>query len=952
MSRIFRGGAALALLPLLAQPTAAQVRRPDPVTVAVRIAPADAGPYVLTTAPGVRAVTPAAGQARPGDLPLTFFLSPSIPAGRTRIATLALPRSSVPVWYGVPERRELGLSGPSDAVVTHGRNLLSVTATNRGNVDARVRVRAHSPTLQVRVDSDSARVPAGATTLIALHVIVPGSAQPGTAYEVRVSLATNGEEHAAATTVRVRVGTARTRLPVQVGVLRGAHGDSPLLWASADGWIADSVRLRGTFASRGPWWYGSLAPRGRSLRVSAPGWRFEAGEIDLARPSDVLPWLGGTGLRAEIGRARGWSLAGGWIRMPITGAAAAQVSAGLHGPGLTLDAALLGMARPGVRSLFPTLALSAGGPRARGGLSGGALLTGAAAAPVGSGNAQVSIGGLRGAATASRTAQPADATAELTLSTVATAAVDLRTGAGTSLFATGVGSRAERDSAGDERHLSSSTSVRAGARYRASHLAVVPAIELRTLSREGRPDVTARTAGVAASSTLGRGASVRVDAGWTRHSSADSSFGSPRLSGGLEWRGAPGFLILATGYGNAGTLAASRAPALHGQLVAGLRSTAAAADLDLQLERQRGGTPIVHGTATASLHVGWQSDVLLAVRRSPPLAVGPAWSVALGLRSSLLGIPVPRGDRRPVLFEDLNANGRRDSGERGLPGVPLAAAHGWAGVTDAAGRFTAPAAGIAEPDLSSLGEGWRVTAVTPRAIAAVRLGSLAVRVVFRDLDPSSVERTPRGAAVLVSPRGEVTPAPLDSTGAARWSDLSPGTYRAYHLAPGALPAATPADAAQLAIAAGDEAEAVLLASYQPRRILVRRLGAGSDPLSAAATPTPAPAPPPARSAPRTPLQGDAPDGCGPERGTGTVRPSMTETEVACSLGSPARVSRHGTWSYWFYRRTPGARGAVYDDVVFFGNALVVTAIVREPGRRYDGPPAHGRVVEELRAAGH
>lgn len=946
----FPRGVALALLPLLAQAAAAQNLRPDPVTVAVRIPPADAGPYVLTTAPGVRAVTPAAGQARPGDLPLTFFVSPSIPAGRTRIATLALPGDSVPVWYNVPERRHLVLSGLSEAVVTHGRNLLSVTATNRGNVEERGQVRAHSPSLQVRVDSDSARVPAGATTLIALHVIVSGSAQPGMTYEVRVSLATNGEGHAAATTMRVRVGSARARLPVEVGVLREAHGDPPLQWVSADGWIADSVRLRGTFASRGPWWYGSLAPRGRSLRVSAPGWRFEAGEIDLVRPSDVSPWLGGTGLRAEIGRARGWSLAGGWIRMPLTGATAAQLSAGLHGPGLTLDAALLGMARPGMRSLFPTLALSAGGLRARGGLSGGALLTGAAAVPVGSGNAQVSIGGLRVAATASRTAQPADATAALTLSTVATGAVDLRTGATTSLFAAAVGNRAERDSAEEKRQLSSAASVRAGARYRASHLAVIPAIELRTLSRKGRPGVTARTAGVAGSSTLGRGASLRIDAGWTTLSSADSSFGSPRLSGGLEWRAAPGFLILAAGYGDAGTVAVSRAPPLHAQLVAGLRRTLAAADLDLLLERQRDGTPVIHGTATASLHVGWQSDVLLAVKRSPPLAAGPAWSVALGLRSSLLGIPVPRGDRRPVLFEDLNANGRRDSGERGLPGVPLSAAHGWAGVTDATGRFTAPAAGTAEPDLSTLGEGWRVRAVTPRAIAAVRLGALAVHVVFRDLDPSAVERTPRGAAVLVSPRGEATPAQLDSTGAARWSDLPAGTYRAYHLAPGAaLPAATPADAAQVAITVGDEAEAVLLASYQPRRILVRRLGAGSESARAAAAPEPAP--PCAPSARRTPREGDAPAGCGPERGTGTVRPSMTETEVACSLGSPARVSRSGAWSYWFYRRRPAAGGAVYDDIVFFRDGLVVTALAREPGRRYDGPPPHERIVEELRA-GH
>jgi hypothetical protein len=78
---------------------------------------------------------------------------------------------------------------------------------------------------------------------------------------------------------------------------------------------------------------------------------------------------------------------------------------------------------------------------------------------------------------------------------------------------------------------------------------------------------------------------------------------------------------------------------------------------------------------------------------------------------------------------------------------------------------------------------------------------------------------------------------------------------------------------------------------------------------------------------------------------------MSEAEVRCILGPPARISGRGRWSYWFYPRVTTAAGGRYDDVVFFHEARVVTALLQPPDRRYDGPPPHESIVGELRAGG-
>jgi hypothetical protein len=245
---------------------------------------------------------------------------------------------------------------------------------------------------------------------------------------------------------------------------------------------------------------------------------------------------------------------------------------------------------------------------------------------------------------------------------------------------------------------------------------------------------------------------------------------------------------------------------------------------------------------------------------------------------------------------------------------------------------------------------------------------LRVTVAFAEQEDGALERAPRGT-VLVRGRSFEIRAPL-AGGRAMLEAIPPGWYELEHTPPSDHRRKHPAPIARVLVGEGDTAHAAITAAYLPLRLEVANLSAGEaiPPRAAEVVPDSGdaagqPAEPPAVAAQREPVPASAPTAApaAPDAGVApgiacgartesprAVRPGMSEAEVECILGPPRRVSRRGEWFYWSYVRSPGPAGGRYDDLVIFRNAKVVTAILREPGRRYDGPPPHQRIVEELR----
>jgi hypothetical protein len=70
----------------------------------------------------------------------------------------------------------------------------------------------------------------------------------------------------------------------------------------------------------------------------------------------------------------------------------------------------------------------------------------------------------------------------------------------------------------------------------------------------------------------------------------------------------------------------------------------------------------------------------------------------------------------------------------------------------------------------------------------------------------------------------------------------------------------------------------------------------------------------------------------------TIAQGMSRAEVQREFGAPAATREAGEWTYWYYHNgCPRRCGS--DDVVFFQNDRVVTAVLRTQRRRYSGPRA-------------
>jgi hypothetical protein len=72
--------------------------------------------------------------------------------------------------------------------------------------------------------------------------------------------------------------------------------------------------------------------------------------------------------------------------------------------------------------------------------------------------------------------------------------------------------------------------------------------------------------------------------------------------------------------------------------------------------------------------------------------------------------------------------------------------------------------------------------------------------------------------------------------------------------------------------------------------------------------------------------------------SGMIAPGMTPAQVRDVFGAPARTREAGAWTYWFYANGCPVRCGS-DDVVFFQNDRVVTAVLRTHRRAVSGPAA-------------
>jgi hypothetical protein len=206
-----------------------------------------------------------------------------------------------------------------------------------------------------------------------------------------------------------------------------------------------------------------------------------------------------------------------------------------------------------------------------------------------------------------------------------------------------------------------------------------------------------------------------------------------------------------------------------------------------------GSTVLTQRIGLASL-LPFQTNVRVDFERNPAFALNGArgWTTALRVERSFGTPAFLRGGRgMGVVFEDLNGNGVRDRGERGLASV-LVRIGGEVVVTDRDGsyRLTRVGAGLPELDERSLPFGLMLAPQVSRATSgALRDASLDIPVVpvgavevqlelLRDAVVSDAPLSLRGVTVVaIDEAGRRHVATLLPDGRALFDALPPGVYR-------------------------------------------------------------------------------------------------------------------------------------------------------------------------------
>ena len=194
--------------------------------------------------------------------------------------------------------------------------------------------------------------------------------------------------------------------------------------------------------------------------------------------------------------------------------------------------------------------------------------------------------------------------------------------------------------------------------------------------------------------------------------------------------------------------------------------------------------------AAADLQLPWNVRITLDAERNPlfsSLGGGSDWSTALRItRSVTLPRLLVEHAAEGLVFQDLDANGRRDAGEPGLQAAVLRYGQSHA-VTDARGRyeFQTRQGGAPQLDVRSIPLGWIVTGTTTRDEGRrTDIGvapTSAVRVSLSADTSAQPELVARIAWPLVrvtvrSATGREWAAPVDAAGNAFFDAIPAGRY--------------------------------------------------------------------------------------------------------------------------------------------------------------------------------
>ncbi|HUP18883.1 MAG TPA: hypothetical protein VM778_02895 [Gemmatimonadota bacterium] len=275
---------------------------------------------------------------------------------------------------------------------------------------------------------------------------------------------------------------------------------------------------------------------------------------------------------------------------------------------------------------------------------------------------------------------------------------------------------------------------------------------------------------------------LRAEAGTTRIDGVESD--AIALHARLPWSGARGYAAIGASWyrdgGRDGILLAHA----DGQLRFDAVDLTGAIYL-----RDTGDGARTEGWGSVAWRATGSTALVVGAERRDALPGGDPWSFSVGIRQSF-GLLLPFRPDDAVsgfVFEDTDGDGRRGTGERGLPGVRLRLG-ALEATTDGSGRFTFPEAprgggrlrvdvtslddrSLAAPELSTEGG--------PVEIPIVRSASIEIRP-FHDLNGDGV-RDPAEPAIashvtLRDARGRRLDVETDARGRARFHGVLPGSW--------------------------------------------------------------------------------------------------------------------------------------------------------------------------------
>ena len=211
------------------------------------------------------------------------------------------------------------------------------------------------------------------------------------------------------------------------------------------------------------------------------------------------------------------------------------------------------------------------------------------------------------------------------------------------------------------------------------------------------------------------------------------------------------------------------------------------------------GTGRVEAWSRAAYRVAGDLSIVAGVERDAFGFGGGEWGVSMGIRKGL-DLPLPLPDRpvsEGIVYLDRDGDGRRDPGERGVPGVVLR--KGFVEVTtDGRGRFRIRQEAVRGRALEVDGATLPAGALIPPGVEIPRLGEAEIPVirtarlelaVFVDgdgdgtRDPSEAA-VDDGVVVLTDGRGGRQVAEVDASGRVSFGALRPGSYTVLVRIPG------------------------------------------------------------------------------------------------------------------------------------------------------------------------